>query len=139
MRTIDRETAINEIRAKLLSLADDEHSICEVAARYHIFCGGFARWSFLELKKRNAQIVRTRPHITPQELRELADRWQITRQMLTGEALACDVQVQEKSNKLCRGWNEFDDEQLAAYHLALCGDEIAIAPRDASGPSGKGS
>jgi L-iditol 2-dehydrogenase len=44
MRTLTRNQIIDALRAKFLTLVDDEHSICDVAARLHIFCGGFAQY-----------------------------------------------------------------------------------------------
>jgi hypothetical protein len=137
MRTITRNQAVSDIRRELLKLVDDEHSICDVAARHKIFCGGFAQWTFTELKRLHPQIVRSRPRLTPAELRELANRWQLARQFALGTQLACDTQMQETSKRICRGWDDFDDEQIAGYHAALCHEEIAIAPEAGSSASGQ--
>jgi hypothetical protein len=128
MRTITRDQAIDEIRAELSKLVDDEHSICDVAARHHIFCHGFAQWTFHELKRRYPQIVRSRPCVTPAELRELANRWQLARQVALGTQFACDTQMRESDKRVCQGWGEFDDQQLTGFHAALCGEDVAIAP-----------
>ncbi len=134
MRTITRTKAIDDIRALLMTLVDDEHSICDVAASRHIFCGGFARWTFTELKQRHPQIVRSRHALTPAELRDLANRWQLARQFVTHDAIACDLQQHEASNKLCKGWDEFTDEQMASFHYEICGEKISIEPSAPSGP-----
>jgi len=126
MRQITREQAIAELREKLLTLVDDEHSICDVAERHDIFCGGFARWSFGELKQLYPQIVRSHPRLTPQELKDLANRWQLARQFVRGDELACDVQMKEGKGRTCRGWDEFTKEELEGYHRSLCGEEIEI-------------
>jgi uncharacterized protein YjiS (DUF1127 family) len=128
MRRITRSQAMQEIRDQLLKLVDDEHSMCDVAARYHIFCGGFARWTFTELKQRYPQIVRSRPRITPAELRELANRWQLARQLVKGTELACDTQMIEAGKRTCQGWDEFTDEQLAGFHASLCHEDVEIVP-----------
>jgi hypothetical protein len=131
MRTLTRNQAIAELRARLLQLVDDEHSVCDVAARLHIFCGGFAQWTFGELKQRYPQIVRSRPRITPAELRELANRWQLARQFARGTELSCDTQLDEKTWRTCHGWNEFSDEKLAGFHAALCNEDVEIVPDSA--------
>ena len=139
MRTITREQAIHDIRAELVKHVDDEHSICDVAAREHIFCGGFAHWTFTELKKLHPQIVRSRRRITPAELRDLANRWQLARQYATQSPLACDTQLHEKSYRLCRGWDEFSLEQLAGFHASLCHEEVEIVGDKQSPTSSKSS
>jgi hypothetical protein len=73
MKSLSRTQAIHDIRSSLMNLVDDEHSMCEVAARLHIFCGGFAQWTFRELKQRYPTIVRSRPRITRKQLEELAN------------------------------------------------------------------
>lgn len=128
MRTITRDRAISEIRGELMKLVDDDHSMCQVAADHHIFCGGFAQWTFRELKQRYPQIVRSRPRILPEELRDLANRWQLARQTALGEKLACDAQERETTNRMCGGWSEFDDAQLASFHASVCHEEVQIAP-----------
>jgi len=119
-----REQLVADLRAKLLTLVDDEHSICAVAAEKGIFCGGFAQWTFGELKKRYPMIVRSRPHITPKELRELANEWQIARKTALGTTLACDTEMLEHgAQQTCLGWSEFSDEDLERFHAALCHEE----------------
>ena len=129
MKTITRSQAIADLRSKLLGLTDDEHSICEVAARMGIFCGGFAQWTFRELKQRHPTIVRSRPHVTRKELEELANRWQLARAYVKDEGLACDVQQgEEQGRHTCQGWNEFDERELAEYYRQLCHEEVEVAP-----------
>jgi hypothetical protein len=132
MRQITRSQAINEIRGELMKLVDDEHSICEVAARHNIFCGGFAQWTFYELKKLYPQIVSSRPGVTPHEMRDLANRWQLARQFVTDTAIACDVQLHEKDHQTCHGWNDFTDAELAGFHATLCHADVAIIPEPAA-------
>ena len=138
MRRITRRQAIDDIRAELLKLVDDQHSMCEVAARHHVFCGGFAQWTFTELKKLHPQIVRSRPRVTPAELKDLANRWQLARQFVTGDTLACDTQMHETKNPICQGWNDFDDERIAAFHAAICPEEVEIEPEPAIAEVAKG-
>jgi len=129
MNKLTREEAINKLRAKLMDYVDDEHSICDVAARFHIFCGGFAQWTFGELKKRHPQIVKSRPHITPAELKDLANRWQLARQFVSGKDFACDVQMEEGEKRMCQGWNEFTDADLAGFVSEICGETVQVGPQ----------
>ena len=127
MKTLPRSQAIHDIRASLMQLVDEEHSICEVAARLHIFCGGFAQWTFHELKQRFPTIVRSRPRITRKQLEELANRWQIARQTVHGTEFACDAQMHEiKGLQVCRGWNEFTNEQLEQFYAQVLGEQVSV-------------
>lgn len=128
MKTLTRTQAIADIRARLLQLVDEDHSVCEVATRLGIFCGGFAQWSFLELKKRYPWIVKSRPHITRDELEDLANRWQLARQTVFDQPTACDLQLIDEGHHTCHGWNEFTDEELAGFHGSLCGEDVRVVP-----------
>lgn len=125
MRTLTRKELIDEIRSEVLALVDDDHSICEVAGRLGIFCKGFRRFSDEELAKRYDWIVQIRRPSSREQLEDLADRWQIARQLVQNEALACDVQTKEHDT--CRGWDEFDDAKLAELHASLSGETVAVA------------
>jgi hypothetical protein len=140
MKPVTRKEAIDALRAKFLTLVDDEHSMCDVAARLHLFCGGFAQWTFLELKKRYPMIVRSRPRITPRELKELANRWQLARQQSLDADLSCDAQLKELASKqTCHGWNEFTNAELEHFHHEIVGgDEIQITDADTSAATRKG-
>jgi hypothetical protein len=127
-RRCTREEAIADLRSAVEALQDEEHSICRIATEKGLFCHGFAQWSFGELRQRYPQIVRSRPRITRKELEALADRWQLARQFATGEPTACDVQCKEEHFQQCRGWNEFSDAELAAYHEELTGERVRIVP-----------
>ncbi|TDJ70108.1 MAG: hypothetical protein E2O39_10525 [Planctomycetota bacterium] len=133
---LDRSQVIDNLRIALIALTDDEHSICEVAERLDIFCGGFAQWTFTELKQRYPTIVRSRPRITPQELRELANRWQLARQSVMGTKLACDTQSREGRLRTCRGWDEWSDDDLARFHADLCHEEVEIDSGETAGGAG---
>jgi hypothetical protein len=128
MDTLTRTEAIDGLRKLLLELVDDEHSMCAVAAERGIYCHGFAQWTFGELRKRYAMISRSRPAITPAELRELANRWQLARQAAHGEALSCDSQMHEGRLAICRGWDEFSDDDLARFHSELGGRSVRVVP-----------
>ncbi len=126
MREVRRQEAIDDLRRELATVAGDEHSICQVAQERNLFCRGFAQWKLHELKARYPQIARSRPRITRKEMEELADRWQMARQFVTDEGLACDVQLHEGARQTCRGWDEFDDRQLEQFHAEICGEEVRI-------------
>ncbi len=129
MKTMSRDELIDALRARLLELTDDEHSICDVATRTGIFCHGFAQWTFGELKQRHPTIVRSRPRLTPAELRDLANRWQLARQTAFGTALACDTQMHEGALGICKGWDQWSAEDLARFHRELTGEEVELAAR----------
>ena len=132
MKTISREQTIEAIRAKLMTLTDDTHSICEVATRKNLFCRGFSQWTTGELRKRYGWIVANRPAVRRNELEDLANRWQIARQMTLGQQLACDVQTGGcETHPTCMGWDAFSDDQLAEFHRELLGEEIEVAVESA--------
>ena len=136
MKAMNRSQAIDGLRAKLATLVDDQHSLCEVAGRLHLFCGGFSQLKTHELKQRYDWIAKNRPHITRKELEDLANRWQLARQFVTGKTLACDVQSSGcEAHTTCRGWASFDDRQLAEFYREFCGEPIEIVPpADAAKP-----
>ncbi len=128
MNTIKRGEAIRLLKEKCLSLVDDEHSLCEVAARRKVFCGGFSQWTFGELKERYDWIVARNPRITRAELEELANRWQLARQFVSDCNLSCDNQLGETHHQTCKGWDEFKNEELALYCKELCDRELQVVP-----------
>lgn len=131
MKKLTRAETIEALRAKLLTLTDDEHSMCWVAKTSHTFCGGFSQWKFDELRRRYAHIVKRHPHISRPELEELANRWQLARQFVRDTSLACDTESME--HRTCRGWEEFSDEKLAEFHQELLGEPVEIVSGAASG------
>ncbi len=135
MKTCTRKEAIDDLRRTLEELSGDEHSVCHVAKAKGLFCRGFAQWKLHELKAQYPQITRSRPHLSRDEMEDLADRWQLARQYVQGEGLACDVQLGEGEFQTCKGWDEFDDEEIARFHLEICGDDVKIVPApDAPAP-----
>ena len=128
MKLLSRNELIDALRARLLEFTDDEHSICEASTRLGIYCHGFAKWTFSELKRRHPTIVRSRPRLTPAELRDLANRWQIARQTVLGTPLACDTQMREARLQTCKGWDEWSFEELASFHRDLTGEKVELRP-----------
>lgn len=128
MLTLTRSELVDKLREKLTATCDEEHSICEVAAERGIFCHGFAQWTFTELKRRYPTIVRSRPAITPAEMLDLANRWQVARQTARELPIACDVQLHEGALRTCKGWDEWSSEDLARFYHELTGEEVKIVP-----------
>jgi len=124
MRVLTRSQAIQELRGTLVALVDDEHSMCEVAARCGIFCKGFAQFDDAALRERYDWIVRARRPRDRAELEGLANRWQLARGFVMETDLSCDVQALEHDT--CHGWDEHADEDLVRYHREIRGEDIAI-------------
>jgi len=133
MKTCTRQEAIDDLRQALTQASGEEHSICQVAKEKGLFCHGFAQWKLHELKAQYPQITRSRPHVTRDLMEDLADRWQMARQFATDHHLACDVQLEEGKFQTCKGWDEFDDEQIAHFHEEICGEEVQISSEESSG------
>jgi hypothetical protein len=124
MRTISRQDAIDQLRTKLLTLVDDDHSICDVAAEKRIFCHGFSQWSDSELARRlHWMIDRKKPR--PRAILEAhGNRWQLARQEVLGLPLACDVQQIDRDQ--CLGWESFDNGELEEHYRELIGERVTI-------------
>ena len=58
---ISRQEAITDIRELLLTLADEETSVCEIVARSKVGCRGLSRFTLDELKDRFPWIAREYP------------------------------------------------------------------------------
>ena len=114
-KTFTRSEAIALLRKKCVGLVDEDHSLCQVAARLRILCGGFSQWSGPELRRRYDWIAKPRPGIARRELEDLANRWQLARQFVRDEQLSCDVQMHEEQHRVCEGWAGHTDEDLARY------------------------
>jgi hypothetical protein len=123
--SIGRSEAINFLRAELLKHLDANTSACKFAAANGIFCRGFARFGDAELRRRFSWITRRRPDMSRQELEEIADRWQLARQDVDQLPIACDVQQQE--HDMCRGWDDFSDEELSGFYFEFTGQKIVVA------------
>ncbi len=131
MKTLTREQAIDDIRTAVLRLVDDDHSMCEVAGKLGIYCRGFRRLDDDDLFRRYEWLAERRGVSDRGELEDLANRWQLARQLVTNHSLSCDVQAKEGDG--CVGWLGFTDAQLEDYHRSLCGEEIAISSQPAAG------
>jgi hypothetical protein len=121
---MSRDEAIRAIRAKLLEMVDDDHSMCKVATEKNIYCRGFRRLSDEELKQRHSWLLRRNPNMSRDQLEDLANRWQLARQIVDQVPISCDVQALEHDT--CEGWSTFDDAAIARFHHELVGVEITI-------------
>jgi hypothetical protein len=124
MQTLTRSQTIETLSRRFQELVDDDHSLCEVAARFGFYCGGFAQWSLEQLKERYGWIAGKRPDITREELERLANAWQVARRQVHGVPLACDVQALEHDT--CEGWDEWANEDLARFYKQLDGADIDV-------------
>jgi hypothetical protein len=122
--TIERSEAINRLRTELLKRTDSETSICKVATEQGIFCRGFVRFGDAELRENYDWITRRRPKMTREELEDIANRWQVARQDYRQLPLACDVQRRE--HDMCRGWDDFTNDDLSRFHFELLGYQVAV-------------
>ena len=122
MRTLTRPEAIEGIRTKLLSLVDEEHSACQVAADNNIFCRGFRQYTDAELAERYDWLAKRAGN--RDQLEDLANRWQLARRLVQDKELACDVQCIERDT--CHGWDTHPDEKLAQYYTQLFGEQVSV-------------
>jgi len=128
---ISRPYAIRKLREFLLSLTDDDHSVCEVAARKGIFCKGFSRWSDAELKQHFAGLAKRRPNLNRWQLEALANKWELARQIVDHVPIACDAQTVEHDT--CGGWDDFKNDDLAGYCHDLLGWEVKVTDQGEAG------
>jgi hypothetical protein len=122
-----RLEAIARLRAGLLALTDEEHSICQVAAQRGIFCHGFRRWNASEFDRRWRGAIGRSTHLTRAQMEEFANLWQLAEQVRQHVALACDTGTQAGST--CRGWDEFSNADLARYCSDVLGKNVEILER----------
>ncbi|MGH9315910.1 MAG: hypothetical protein ACRD1P_02225 [Thermoanaerobaculia bacterium] len=119
-----RDEAIGRLRECLLKLTDAEHSMCQVAAELKIFCRGFCRWDETELRRRWQKVLGKNSGLTRAQLEELANLWQLTEQVAQRVALACDAQ--RSAHGVCRGWDDFSNDEIARYCSDLLGSNVVI-------------
>jgi hypothetical protein len=131
---LTRREAIEALRRHLMSLTDDQHSICQVASDHGIFCGGFRRFSDVEFRERFNALVARRDGLTRAQKEYLANTWQLARQILTNVSLACDAQT--ASHDSCGGWDDFSNEDLSRYLRELLAADVTVVPDLAPAPVG---
>ncbi len=134
MKTIARSQAIEALRGELLKLVSEGRSLCLVAARRGLFCGGFARWSDEELAQRIPDGPQAGPGDTRAELERQANRWQLGLQDARTGRLPCDGDGACHS-RLCAGWDEFYEGELAGFYREMCGEEVRVVPDELFEPA----
>ena len=122
---VPRTEMIALLRAELVKLTDEDNSICKVASERCIFCKGFHRNSDGGLRRCYSWLDKRRPGMSREELEDLANRWQLARQIVDELPLACDVQ--QKEHDSCRGWDDFSNEELARFFTELIGRSLIVA------------
>ena len=123
--SIDRAEVINLIRTELLKHTDSETSVCKFATDRGLLCRGFARYGDGELRRKFDWITRRRPDMGREELEEIANRWQLARQDVSALPVACDVQQVE--HDMCRGWDDFSNQDLSLFYTELTAKQIVVA------------
>ena len=124
VESVNRAEVVNLLRGELVKHTDSETSACKYAAEKGVFCRGFARFNDKEMSGKFNWITRRRPDMSREELEEIANRWQLARQDVGAFAVACDVQQVE--HDMCRGWDDFSNEELARFYTELTGKPIVV-------------
>lgn len=123
-RVVTRPQAIAALREALVKLTDREHSLCQVAANNGLFCRGFARFTERGLRRSLARVLEKRTLVRRLEIEEVANVYQLMRQYVSGAALPCDFECTDR--ELCRGWDEFGNDDLARFHLEILGERVVV-------------
>jgi hypothetical protein len=121
---LSRPRAIALLTERLKELGNGSQCTCAVAAKRDVFCGGYSALSDRELRDRFSWIVRSRPHVSRDELERLISLYHLGRQEVTGLAICCDVETREHCG--CDGWNRFDNLALEGAVFELTGRHVAI-------------
>jgi hypothetical protein len=119
-----RREAIARLRAALLALADDEHSMCQVAAERGVFCYGFRRWNASEFDRRWRCAIGRSTHLSRQQMEDFANLWQLAEQVRQRVSLACDAKPTREGT--CRGWDEFSNADISRFCADLLGKDVLI-------------
>ncbi len=122
---ITREAAVARIRRDLILMQEDGKSVCRIAAERNILCRGFHRDSPDELRWRYSEQIGNAAELTPLELEERANTWQLERQQSEKARLCCDVQYM--FYETCRAWDDFTNEELSRFCFELSGDQVRVA------------
>jgi hypothetical protein len=129
-KVLSRDQAIRALRHYLVKLTDEDTSICQVASRKGIFCGGFQQWTDAQFREKYSILVAKRPGLTRRQLEYLANTWQLARQIVDNVSLSCDAQ--SKEHDTCNGWDSFTDDDLRRFCKEILGAEVTIQPEAAA-------
>ena len=124
METLARSVVVDRLRQYLLGLVDEDHTICDVAARRRIFCQGFRRCSSKELREKFNWI--DRKDLSDEQFTDLVNAYLLGRKQSLDAPLACDAQLLDRDT--CLGWDEFSDAALAGFHEEWLGTPVQIEP-----------
>jgi hypothetical protein len=119
-----REEAVSRLRASLLALTDDEHSLCQIAAERGIFCRGFRRWNEAEFDRRWRRYIGRSTHLSREQMEAYANVWELAEQIRRRVSLACDAQTSGRGP--CRGWNEFSNADIARFCNDVLGENVEV-------------
>ena len=111
----------------------NDESVCHAAARLGVFCRGFSKVHFDELKRRFYWIDEEHPGIDREEFERLAEQWLQSQQDPAKGRIACDALT--PSHPCCAGWEEFNDAELGLFYEELFNKSVQIW-RDAPGQDG---
>ncbi len=126
-RVVSRAWAVRSLREFLLTLTDEDHSMCRVATDRGIFCQGFRKLDDAHLKQHFSGLVERRPGANRWQLEALGNQWELARQTVNELPLACDVE--QKEHGTCRGWDDFSNEDLARFCVELLGQDVLVTPQ----------
>lgn len=121
---MSRVEAIRRLREALMAMTDDEHSMCQVATEKGIYCRGFRRLSDEVFRERHDWLVHRNPSASRAEIEDLANKWQLARQIVDRVPLSCDAQLREHDT--CDGWNEFTNQDLERFCREIVGKNATI-------------
>ena len=107
-----------------MAMTDDEHSMCQVATEKGIYCRGFRRLSDEVFRERHDWLVHRNPGASRAEIEDLANKWQLARQIVDRVPLSCDAQLREHDT--CDGWNEFTNQDLERFCREIVGKNAKI-------------
>src|SRR5512144_942096 len=122
-----RPEAIARLRETLVRLADNEHSMCQVAADRGIFCHGFRRWDSREFDRRWKQAIGRSTYLTRAQMEEFANVWQLAEQIRRGVSLACATRTHGSGP--CRGWDAFSYSDLSRFCADILGRNVVVTDR----------
>jgi hypothetical protein len=123
-----RRESIEKLRAALVKLTDEEHSMCQVAAERGIFCHGFRRWNSSEFDRRWRSAIGRSTHLSRAQMEEFANLWQLAEQIRQRVALSCDAKT--GTQPTCRGWDEFSDAELSRFCADILGQSVVVSSHD---------
>lgn len=106
-------------------MKEEGKSMCQIASEKNVLCRGFHRDTADELRWRYAHQLPNAADLSRSELEQLANAWQIERQLRGKKLLCCDVQYM--FYETCRGWDDFTNEELSRFCRELTGENVSVS------------